>query len=155
MRGAYWHVVQTFVGSLLVVVAVVVISFTGFLQIDPILGMGFGAVLVWASVGIIRESTRILMDTVPSDVDVAKVQEALRGIPGVKDVHHVHAWALTSGRNLFSAHILIDENAEHEGVLDEARAIIRTRFGFYFSTLQVEKADAYEEGAEDIDFADM
>ncbi len=154
MRGAYWHVVQTFVGSILIIVAAVVITFTGFLPIDPILGIGFGAVLVWASVGIIRESTRILMDTVPTGVDVVRVQEALRSIQGVKDVHHVHAWALTSGKNLFSAHLLIDNTANHERVLDEARKAIRQRFGFYFSTLQVEKSEAHEEGAEAIDFAD-
>ncbi|MFQ6012177.1 MAG: cation diffusion facilitator family transporter [Thermoplasmata archaeon] len=153
MRGAYWHVVQTFVGSLLIIVAAVVIFFTGFLQIDPILGIGFGAVLVWASVGIIRESTRVLMETVPSDVDITRVREELQRIEGVKDVHHIHAWALTSGKNLFSAHIRIDEAADHEGVLDEAREAIRTRFGFYFSTLQVETSCSAE-GAEDIDFAD-
>ncbi|MFQ5552798.1 MAG: cation diffusion facilitator family transporter [Thermoplasmata archaeon] len=154
VRGAYWHVVQTFVGSILIIVAAVVISFTGFLQIDPILGIGFGGVLVWASVGIIREATGILMDTVPTDVDVVKVQKVLRHIEGVKDVHHVHAWALTSGKNLFSAHLLIEDAADHERVLDEARTAIRTRFGFYFSTMQVEKSNAHEEGAEEIDFAD-
>ncbi|MEE9174045.1 MAG: cation diffusion facilitator family transporter [Thermoplasmata archaeon] len=154
MRGAYWHVVQTFVGSILIIVAAVVITFTGFLPIDPILGIGFGAVLVWASVGIIRESTGILMDAVPSDVDILDVQEALQGIPGVTDVHHIHAWALTSGRNLFSAHIHIDETADNEAVLERAREAVRTQFGFYFSTLQVEKSCTYEEGAEEIDFAD-
>ncbi|MFQ5908249.1 MAG: cation diffusion facilitator family transporter [Thermoplasmata archaeon] len=151
VRGAYWHVVQTFVGSILIIVAAVVIAFSGFLQIDPILGIGFGVVLVWASVGIIRESTGLLMDAVPSDVDVLEVRETLDGIPGVTDVHHIHAWALTSGRNLFSAHIRIDETANNEAVLDQARKAVREQFGFYFSTLQVEKSCSYEEGAEEID----
>ncbi|MEE9163585.1 MAG: zinc ABC transporter, partial [Thermoplasmata archaeon] len=126
----------------------------GFLPIDPILGIGFGGVLVWASIGIIRESSGILMNAVPSDVDVLEVQETLQAIPGVTEVHHIHAWALTSGRNLFSAHIHIEETADSEAVLDHAREVVRTRFGFYFSTLQVEKSTAYEEGAEDIDIMD-
>lgn len=153
VRGAYWHVLQTFVGSLLIIIAAVVIFFTGFLPIDPILGMGFGVVLVWASVGITRDSTLILMETVPSDVNVTRVRAELQRIEGVRDVHHIHAWALTSGKNLFSAHIRIDDTANHEDVLAKAREAMRTRFGFYFSTLQVETSCAAE-GAEEIDFAD-
>ena len=154
VRGAYWHVVQTFVGSLLIIVAAVVIAFTGFLQIDPILGIGFGVVLVWASVGIIRESSGILMDAAPADVDVLEVQDTLQALPGVVNVHHVHAWALTSGRNLFSAHLRIEEAADNEAILDQAREAVRERFGFYFSTLQVEKSCAFEEGAEEIDIVE-
>ena len=82
MKGAYWHVVQTFAGSLTIVVAAAVIYFTGFDRIDPILGMAFGLVLVWASWGIIRESLRILLDTVPRDLDLKAVACEVAGLPG-------------------------------------------------------------------------
>ena len=107
MKGAFWHIVQTFVGSLLIIVAAAVIYFTGFNRIDPILGMAFGLVLVWASWGIIRESLRILLDTVPRDLDLKAVACDVAGLPGVRNVHHAHAWALTTGKNIVSMHVLV------------------------------------------------
>lgn len=70
IKGAFWHVLQTFVGSLIIIIVALVIYFTGFLAIDPILGMAFGVVLVYASLGIIRDSIKILLETVPRNVDL-------------------------------------------------------------------------------------
>ncbi len=152
MRGAFWHVIQTFVGSLIIIIAAAVIWLTGWTPIDPILGIGFGFVLFWASWTICRDALRILMETVPTGVDVVAVREALLSLDGVEDIHHVHAWALTSGRNLFSAHIRITENAEHEAVLGSAHDLLRLRYGFVFSTLQVERA-CRSDAAPELDFA--
>jgi cobalt-zinc-cadmium efflux system protein len=154
MRGAYWHVIQTFVGSLLIVVAAVVVSFTDFVAIDPILGIAFGFVLVWASLGITRDSIRVLMETVPTDVDLAAVISGLQEIGGVRDTHHVHAWALTTGRNLFSAHIRVGDAVDPFQVLAEARSMLSERFGFYFSTVQIETECQENDPASAIDFAD-
>jgi cobalt-zinc-cadmium efflux system protein len=154
MRGAFWHVMQTFVGSLIIIVTVVVVWTTGFVAIDPILGMAFGIALFWASWGIIRDSLRILMGTVPSNIDVVAIRKALGAIEGVRDVHHVHAWALTTGKNLFSAHVLIDETAKADDVLAKATEMLADRFGFYFSTVQVERKCYDRREAADIDFAD-
>lgn len=153
MRGAFWHVMQTFVGSLIIVVAAIVIHFTGFLAIDPILGTGFGLVLVWAGWGITRDALSVLMETVPAEVDVAAVQQALSNIDGVRHVHHIHAWALTSGKNLFSAHILIDPGSRHDDILHEATGKLSNEFGFYFSTLQIETSCRQPDTAAEIDFA--
>ena len=154
LRGAFWHVVQTFVGSLIIVVAASVIYFTGFVAIDPILGIAFGLVLVWASWGITRDALRVLMETVPKNVDLVEIRRALTAIDGVEGIHHVHAWALTSGKNLFSAHVRIAEDASHDDVLGAAHEMVRKRFGFYFATLQIERTCLDESGAEAIDFAD-
>jgi len=154
MKGAYWHVVQTFVGSLLIIVAAVVVTLTDFVAIDPILGITFGLVLLWASWGITRDSIRVLMETVPTDVDLPKVTAGLIGIDGVEDVHHVHAWALTTGRNLFSAHVLIEDEVNPLDVLAEAETMVRERFDFYFSTIQVETECEENDQASAIDFAD-
>ena len=153
MKGAYWHVVQTFVGSLLIIVAAVVVRLTDFDQIDPLLGIAFGLVLLWASRGITSDAIRILMEAVPTDVDVPEVIAALTALPGVKNAHHVHAWALTTGRNLFSAHLLVDENVDPQSALAAAQAIIRDRFRFYFSTIQVETSCEEDDEAAAIDFA--
>ena len=115
VKGALWHIIQTFVGSLLIIVTALVIQFTGFLLIDPILGMGFGFVLLWASWGILRDAAHLLMEGTPADVGLSDVTGALEQVEGVANAHHVHAWALTSGRYVFSGHVRVaDETAEIE-----------------------------------------
>lgn len=152
MRGAFWHVMQTFVGSLIIIVAAVVVYFTGFTLIDPILGTAFGFVLIWAGWGITRDTLALLMETVPADIDLERVETALTNLPGVEDLHHVHAWALTSGRNLFSAHISITDGADVQEVTRAAEAVLTTTFDFYFTTLQVEPVGTHPVRARSIDY---
>lgn len=151
VRGALWHIIQTFVGSLLIIVTALVIKFTGFLLIDPMLGIAFGFVLLWASWGILREAAHLLMEGTPEDVSLAEVSHALQRLPGVKDSHHVHAWALTSGRHVFSAHLRIDPDADSENILNSAHEMLKEKFGFYFGTLQLETTCMDEAHAAAID----
>ncbi len=153
LKGAYWHILQTFVGSLIIVVAALVIRFTDFLEIDPLLGMAFGVVLILASWSILRDSLRILLDSVPKDLDLDGIRQRIEAIDGVEDVHHMHAWALTSGRNVFSTHVLVGEEASKEPLLRTIQTMLKDEFDLYFSTTQVETEICAEEaGAEDIDF---
>lgn len=151
VKGAYWHVLQTFVGSAIIIVTAVVIYFTGFMTIDPILGMAFGAVLVYASIGIVRDSLKILSETVPKGVDLEKVKGSLQAIPGVKNVHHIHAWSITPSVNIFSTHIHTDDLSKIDDILQKATKMLKEEFDFYFSTIQVEKECAEIEEARDID----
>ena len=152
IKGAFWHVLQTFVGSIIIIVAAVVIRFTGFLPIDPLLGMLFGLVLIYASWGIIKASLNVLLETVPEDVDLDEVKESLQSMSGIKDVHHIHAWEITSGKNIFSTHIKTDDLSEYESLLKDVHMILKERFNFYFSTIQIEKdcTDSGEARAIDI-----
>ena len=127
---------QTFVGSLLIIVAAAVIYFTGFFPIDPLLGMAFGVVLLLASWGIIRNSLSILMESSPQGIDLIKVADALDKLPGVTGVHHMHAWTLTWNQNVFSAHIRTDKPNRAAALLAEAHDLLRNRFGFSFSTIR-------------------
>lgn len=138
IRGAFWHVIQTFVGSLIIIVAVIVINVTGFLAIDPILGMAFGVVLLVASWGITKEALIVLMEATPAAIDLAKVGQSLLEIDGVSDIHHIHAWTITSGKNVFSSHIALEDGANSSAVLAEAHNRLTADFGFYFSTVQLE-----------------
>lgn len=138
MRGAFWHIVQTFVGSLIIVVAALVIRFTGFMAIDPILGMLFGVVLLWASWGIIRESSRILLQAVPRELDLRALVAGVRALPGVRDVHHTHAWSLTEGKDVVSMHVVTAEPERAEQLLASIQELLRSRFRVYFSTVQIE-----------------
>src|SRR5690625_1509410 len=151
VRGALWHIIQTFVGSLLIIVTALVIRFTGFLLIDPLLGMAFGFVLLWASWGILRDVTHLLMEGTPSAIRVAEVTEALIALDGVENAHHVHAWALTSGRYVFSGHLRISDGTDPQAVLKAGYSMLKDHYGFFFATLQVETSCLDESGAEVID----
>jgi cobalt-zinc-cadmium efflux system protein len=151
MKGAYWHVIQTCVGSLIILISAAVIHFTGFLEIDPLLGMGFGLVLIFASWKIIKGSLGFLMETVPDGVDLESISQELRKIAGVEDVHHIHAWALTSGTNIFSTHVKASEGADTQAVLKDVHASIDSTEAFYFATVQVETECIDTPGADDID----
>lgn len=138
IRGAFWHVLQTFVGSLIIIIAVVVIELTGFLAIDPILGMVFGLILLIASWSIIRDALVVLLEGTPANIDLNEVGRAMLDINGVSDVHHLHAWTITSGQDVFSAHLRLADNASRDTVLSEAHRRLTDDFGFYFATVQLE-----------------
>ena len=153
-RGAYWHVVQTFLGSLGIIVAALVIHFTGFLLIDPILGIAFGFMVLVAGWGVLRDSVTILMQNTPKGTDMTEICRRLRSIDGVRDVHHPHAWTLTSGRHIFSAHLRVDDDLGSDAqmrLLEIAEELLSEEFGVYFSTLQLETEDREEPGARAID----
>tara|TARA_R110001632_G_scaffold232806_1_gene374708 strand:- start:76123 stop:77043 length:921 start_codon:yes stop_codon:yes gene_type:complete len=139
MQGAFWHIMQTFIGSILIIIAAAVIYFTGWTQIDPILGMAFGLVLLWASYKIIKDVLDILMQTVPKTVDIDEVKNSLLKIEGVISIQHQHAWVLTSGKNIFSAHLQVDDLLVSDKILKEATQLLKQKYQFYFSTLQIEK----------------
>lgn len=153
VKGALWHIIQTFVGSLLIIVTALVIKLTGFLLIDPVLGMAFGFVLLWASWGILRDAAHLLMEGTPADISLEDVVSALSGLQGVKNVHHVHAWALTSGRYVFSGHVRVAGETNTGDLLAVAHKMLKDRFGFFFVTLQVEDVCLDESGAQAIDVA--
>ena len=152
VRGAFWHVLQTFVGSLIIIVAVIVIKLTGFLAIDPILGMVFGVVLLAASWGIIRDALVILIEASPEGVDLGGIVETLSSIDGVDDVHHLHAWTITSAQNVVSAHVRIDRETTASTVLAEAHRRLAETKQFTFATIQIEDHCTNLEETSDMDF---
>ncbi|HSM40373.1 MAG TPA: cation diffusion facilitator family transporter [Afifellaceae bacterium] len=154
VRGAYWHIIQTFVGSVIIIVVAVVIRLTGFLLIDPLLGMAFGVVLLWASWGIMRDAVFVLMEGAPPGVDLAALVDRISRLDGVADVHHVHGWSLTSNRHVFSAHVRMPAESgalEQDELLKTAYRLATEEHGFFFATIQVETACLDETKARDID----
>jgi cobalt-zinc-cadmium efflux system protein len=153
VKGAYWHILQTFAGSIIIIIAALVIQFTGFLEIDPLLGMAFGLLLFWASWSIIRSALHILLDNVPRDLDMNDLKHTIEAVPDVVSVHHLHAWSLTTGKNIVSAHVLIGDFATGEPTLQTIQSKLKSDFGIYFSTIQVETEICDEiEAADEIDF---
>ena len=115
---------------------------------------GMALLVLLASWGILRDSISILMENAPEEIDVEEVCTALTALDGVLDVHHPHAWTLTSGKHLFSAHLRIKEDASaqrQQEILEKAQSLLADRYGFYFATLQLETFDPDESGARGLD----
>ncbi len=151
MKGAIWHVVQTFVGSVIIIIAAVVIYFTGFYPIDPILGMLFGLVLFWASWGIIKDATTILLQTVPADLDLQEMIATIENLEDVEDVHHTHAWALTTGKTIVSLHLRVADLAVQKVLLEKVHHLLKEQYSIYFSTIQIEIECPEGDAASDIE----
>jgi cobalt-zinc-cadmium efflux system protein len=95
------------------------------------------------------------MEGVPEGIDLSAIARALDKLPHMKGVHHVHAWTLTSGKNVFTAHLRVDEPRNTATVLRDAHDLLRKKYGFYFSTLQVETTCLDEDHARDLDISTL
>lgn len=137
-RAAFIHVIGDLLGSLAAITAGVIIYFGGPPIVDPLLSMFVAALILRSTIGVLRETLAVLMDSVPEGVDYQKVGNALAGIRGVKSVHDLHIWSMVPGRGALSAHILVENIGQWPAVLRQARAVLRRDFGIDHVTLQPE-----------------
>lgn len=146
IRGAYLHILGDTLSSLGVVSGGLIIYFTGWYVVDPILSVIICLVILRGAFVLVKDSTNILLEAVPKDVDLAEVQETVKSIPGVKDLHHVHLWTITSGRHALSAHVLVgDIQMSRAGsILQEINQILRQRYRISHSTIQFECENCQE-----------
>jgi cobalt-zinc-cadmium efflux system protein len=137
-RAALIHVIGDLLGSVAAIVAGLVIYFGGPLMADPLLSMFVAALILRSTFGVLRETTLVLLDSVPAGVDYNKVGAALARIPGVKSVHDLHVWAMVPGRSALSAHVLVEDIAQWPAILRRARLVLKRDFGIDHVTLQPE-----------------
>jgi cobalt-zinc-cadmium efflux system protein len=145
MRGAYLEVFGDLLGSVTVIVASIVILTTGFAPADAIASLVIAVMIVPRAVSLLRDVMRVLFQQTPLDTDVAKIREHILETPGVVDVHDVHVWAVTTGRNIFSAHVVVEQEAFERGetgrLLDELSGCLTAHFDVEHSTFQLEPAE--------------
>ncbi len=136
-RAAYWHVLGDALGSVAAVVAGVVIWWTGWMLIDPLLSFFVAIVLAWGGWRLLRETTLTLMDALPQGVDMQAVRGALAQVQGVQDVHHMHIWQLPNGVLAVSAHVRMASMHDWEAALPSLQQVLH-RHGIEHVTLQPE-----------------
>jgi cobalt-zinc-cadmium efflux system protein len=141
LRGAYLEVLNDAFGAAAVLVAGLVIRFTGALQADAIASGLIGLLILPRTWGLLREAVNVLLEATPKNVDLAKVREHILEAPGVRDVHDLHAWTITSGMNVVSAHVITDKGAKSAEVLDALCRCLSTQFDIVHSTFQLETED--------------
>jgi cobalt-zinc-cadmium efflux system protein len=142
IRAQFLHLAGDAVISLGVVIAAVVIQFTGLLWLDPAASMAIALVIAISTWGVLRESVDLAMDAVPDQVPHADVQAWLAGLPGVTEVHDLHIWGLSTTETALTAHLVCAEAADNRR-LHDLTTELRQRFRIGHATLQIEsEADA-------------
>jgi len=137
VKGAYLHMAADALVSVGVLVAGIVISRTGWYIIDPIIGLIVAVVILISTWNLLHDSLRLTLDGVPTSIDSQKVVKAIRALPGVDDVHHIHIWAISTTENALTAHIVLKQP---EG-MQEVKHLIRHRledFGIGHAPLEFE-----------------
>lgn len=137
-RAALLHVLGDLLGSVAALLAGLVIVFTGWTPVDPLLSLAIGALILVSSLRLLRESLHGLMEGAPYSVDPGAVGRALAGVPGVASVHDLHIWNVKSGETLLTAHLVVRDIARWESVMEASHALLAGQFDIHHATLQPE-----------------
>ena len=137
-RAALLHVLGDLLGSVAALLSGIVIAFTGWTPIDPLLSLGIGALVLLSSLRLLREALHGLMEGTPFDLALEDVGKTLAGLPGVISVHDLHIWSVAPEKVMLSAHLVVRDLRQWESVLDACLALLGERFGIRHVTLQPE-----------------
>ncbi len=141
VRGVFLHAAGDTLSSIVVIVSSLVVVFTGYFGIDPLAAALIGVLIMRAAYGLVRDSTNILLEATPKGLQLESIAQSIRSIAGVKGVHDLHVWTITSGLYALSGHITLDADSISDGSTIVERVAIRLResFGIEHVTLQMEK----------------
>ena len=147
IKGAYLHVLGDALASLAVIAGAIIIIFTGYNRIDPILSILIGAFLLVGAFRLVFGSMHILLEFAPKHVNAEKLLDAMVEIEGVKGAHDIHIWSICSNIHAMSAHILVDRMhvQQTEGLVREISRMVKDRFRIMHTTLQFECAECVPE----------
>jgi cobalt-zinc-cadmium efflux system protein len=139
VQGALLHVLGDMLGSLVAIVAAIVIATTGWTPIDAILSMVVAVLLALSAWRLVRKSTHILLEGTPDDLDIAVIRrEITESVAGVEDVHHFHAWSLTTDEHMVTFHVRVAPDAPHADTLTAIKDYLRDAHGITHSVIQIE-----------------
>ncbi len=137
-RAALLHVIGDLLGSVAALLSGLVITYTGWMPIDPLLSLLIGALILVSSLRLLREALHGLMEGAPFNIDPQAVGLALAGVPGVASVHDLHIWAVKAEQSLLSAHLVVEDIGRWESVMEASHALLAERFEIHHATLQPE-----------------
>lgn len=139
VKGAYLEVWADAVGSVGVIIAALIVNLTGWTRADPIVAVLIALWVMPRTWTLFKQSVNVLLEGVPEGMDLSVIDSRLRGLPGVRDVHDLHIWAIGSGKASLTAHLIFDEaQADVQLVLNNANELLRCDFGLTHTTLQAE-----------------
>jgi cobalt-zinc-cadmium efflux system protein len=142
VRSAYLEVLGDAASSAAVIVAAAVILLTGWTGADAIAGVAIALLILPRTWSLLRQAVNVLLEAAPAHLDVTEIEAALLGTPGVRRVHDLHVWTLTSGREAMSAHVVVTPDTPADRLLEELHVILHARFGIDHTTIQIETEPA-------------
>jgi len=140
IRSAFIHMLGDALGSVAILLGAIAIRYTGWQQVDPLLSMLIGLLIVWTAWDIIRESLNILLEGLPRGIRLKDVGSAMQAIEGVLDVHDLHIWSLGSSTHALSCHVLIEDvpPSSSDVILRRVNEMLSHRFHISHTTVQFE-----------------
>jgi cobalt-zinc-cadmium efflux system protein len=140
VRGAYLHVLSDLLGSVGVVIAAVVIRYTGWLAADPIASFVTTVLIIRGAWTLVKESVDILLEGAPKHIDLSAVRTQLEAIPGIESVHDLHVWSVNPRMVAMSAHAIVRDASTQQHVLEHVHDAMRL-FGIGHVTVQIEQSE--------------
>jgi cobalt-zinc-cadmium efflux system protein len=144
VRSAFLEVAADTLGAAAVIVTGIIISATGVALADPIASLAVGTLILPRTWRLLKEAIDILLEASPEGIDLAEIREHMAALPGIREVHELHVWTITSGLPVFSAHVVVDPAVIEQGqsaiMLDKLQACLRGHFDLEHSTFQLEPA---------------
>lgn len=143
IRGAAMHVAGDLLGSVAAIVAAVVIIYTGWMAIDPILSVAVALLILKSAWSLVKRSAHVLLEGAPDWLDAESMQARLqRQVPEVASIHHVHVWGMTPQDLMLTMHVCISETAENPtDIIRKIKAVLKSEYGIGHSTVEVETDD--------------
>jgi len=138
VRAAYLEVLGDALSSLGVVLAAVAVVLTGWTLADPLVSGAIALVIVPRTWGLLRQAVNVLLEGTPAHLNLAEIEDAICSVAGVRRVHDLHVWTLTSEREAMSAHVVVDDVRDSERLLETLHAVLHARFGIDHTTIQLE-----------------
>jgi len=137
VQSAYLEVLSDAISSCAVILGGGIIWMTGWVLIDPLLSAGISVFIMWRTWGLLSQSVHVLMEGVPTHLNAQEVGQAMAGVPGVKGIHDLHIWAITSGLDALSSHVVISAGEDRDTMLERLQSLLRDRFKIDHATLQI------------------
>jgi cobalt-zinc-cadmium efflux system protein len=138
VRAAYLEVWSDALSSLAVLVAAGVVMATGLTVADPLASAAIALLIVPRTWRLLRQAVNVLLEGTPAHLELGEIETAMTRVPGVRRVHDLHVWTLTSGREAMSAHVVVADVRESERLLEALHAVLHARFGIDHTTIQLE-----------------
>ena len=140
VRAAWIHMLGDAASCAAIIAGAIVMHYTGWLAVDPVLSILIAAAIVWTGWGVFRDSLNILLEGLPKGLALAEVTQGIRAVSGVLDVHDLHIWSLGSEAHALSCHVLIEDMppSASESILRQVNGVLSKRFEIHHSTIQFE-----------------
>jgi cobalt-zinc-cadmium efflux system protein len=139
IRGAYLHMAADAAVSLGVVIAGIALHLTGWNWLDSAISLVIVAVIVAGTWGLLRQSVHLALNAIPSDIDAAAIAEYLRQCPGVREIHDLHIWGMSTTESALTVHLVMPEGYPGDTFMDSITQTLKERFAIQHSTLQIEQ----------------